>query len=79
MNRPTVESMMLDAINEVKLIAQAIRVDLAATAKRTEDAHKRIDAYENKGSGVMWGLGLAGIGGGGVGAFLTKYLPTMFS
>lgn len=41
---------------------------------RADDAHSRIDGWENKGWGVLAGLGGLSLGSGGIGAILTKWL-----
>lgn len=77
--KPTVEGMMLDAINELRITLRAIQVDLSATRERADDAHKRIDVREGKEKGIVVGMALSGAFGGTVGAALIKYLPILFS
>lgn len=64
MGKLTVEGLILDEVKEVKILLQAIRVDVVTASKRADDAHARIDKYENRFWGWVFGVGGLGAAGG---------------
>jgi hypothetical protein len=79
-NEPSALQIVLDELrqlrSDVRIDVGAIRSDLGAIHKRAEDAHDEIEKYKNRAIGFGAALG---VGGGGVGAMLAKYWPTLFS
>lgn len=72
-NDPTVLQLLLEEVrllrNDLRIEVGAVRSDLGQVNLRANEAHKRIDAHENRLIGWMAGIG---IGAGGFGAFLVK-------
>lgn len=61
---------------DMQALADKMEKSADAAMERAELANKRLDARENREKGILVGVGL---GSGTIGAFLTKYLPGLFS
>jgi len=79
-NEPSALQIVLDELrqvrSDVRIDVAAIRTDLGSINKRVEEAHDEISKYKNRAIGFGAALG---VGGGGVGAMLAKYWPTLFN
>ena len=58
-------------LDELRAFRTEMREELSNAKEKAHDAHRRIDKYENR--LVGWFAGAA-VGGGGLGAFLAKWL-----
>lgn len=79
-NEPSALQIVLDELRQVRsdlrIDVAAIRSDIGAIHRRTEEAHDEIEKYKNRAIGFGTALG---VGGGGVGALLAKYWPLIFN
>ncbi|MVO95071.1 hypothetical protein [Rhizobium leguminosarum] len=75
-NEPSLSEVILDELRllkaDIRIDIGAVRTDLGTINKKADDAHKRIDKYDNR----IWGMSFVG---GGVVAGLIMVLKVLFS
>lgn len=76
---PSLSQILLDEIRTLHVKVDSLRLDISAAYKHAEEAHKRVDKYENRFWGWMIGMGGMGAAGGMTLSKVAEHLPSGIS